>query len=259
MSVASAPPPATGVGQPLAQAAVRWRISAAVIDNILVYALYLLVCLVLHWRVANVEHLLVLLALDVLYHFALESRSGQTLGKRRYGVRVVSIDDQPAPPKAIAIRSVLRIIDSLPIWYLSGLVNMIRTGPERRQRIGDVAADTKVVAVSGHAAASGTPRWMLPVATLLALAISALLGFSLVEAGHQPLSSVQQAQFVTGCENTGGAIVDCRCLLDRLEADGYNTLDRLTNLEDQARAERTSGASGAALTELTRDTLACRR
>lgn len=251
--------PSTGVTQPRTEAAVRWRIGAAVIDNLLVYGLYLLVCLALHWQVANLGHLVVLLVLDVLYHFALESRDGQTIGKRRYGIRVVSLDDRHPAPKAIAMRSVLRIVDSLPFWYLSGLVSMVRTGPERRQRIGDVAADTKVVAVAGRAVASGTPGWMLPVATFLALAISAFAAIGMAETRHQPLNSSQQAQFVTGCENTGGAVVDCQCLLNRLEADGYTTLDSLRAVIAQAQTERISGESGGALNELTGDTLDCRR
>jgi uncharacterized RDD family membrane protein YckC len=251
-------PPAAEVGQPQAEAAVRWRIGAAVIDNVLVYGLYLLVCLVLQWQVANLAHLLLLLVLGVVYHFALESRDGQTIGKRQYGIRVVTVDDRRATPKAVALRSVLRIIDALPFWYLSGLVSMVRTGPERRQRIGDVAAETKVVAVTGRALRSGTPGWMLPAATLCAFAISALAAIGIATAGHQPLTSSEQEQFVSGCANSGGAVVDCRCLLIRLEGDGYATLDSLRSVLARAEAERTSGEPGAALRELTADALACR-
>jgi hypothetical protein len=100
---------------------------------------------------------------------------------------------------------------------------------------------------------------MLPAATLFALAISAFAAIGVAEAGHQPLTSFQQAQFVTGCENTGGAVVDCQCLLNRLQADGYTTLDSLRAVIGQAQAERSSGESGTALNELTTDTLACRR
>jgi uncharacterized RDD family membrane protein YckC len=246
--------------QPPAEAAVRWRINAAVIDNLLVYGLYLLLCLALHWQVANLEHLLALLAIDVVYHFGLESRDGQTVGKRYYGIRVVSTDDQPAGPKAIAFRSALRIIDSLPAWYLSGLINMVRTGPARRQRIGDVAAETKVVAVEGHALSRGTPGWMLPTATLLALAFSTLLVFGIAESGHQPLTNTQQAQFVAGCERSSGAlVVDCQCLLNRLEAHGYGTPASLSALVQEAQSERLSGTPGAAERELTADGFACRR
>lgn len=252
-------PAQIAIGQPPAQAAVRWRIGAAVVDNLIVYGLYLLVCLLLHWQVANLEHLLILLLLDVLYHFVLESRDGQTIGKRHYGIRVVSLDDQPPSPKAIAMRSVLRIVDSLPVWYLSGLVNMVRTGPERRQRIGDVAAETKVVAVAGRAAASGTPGWYLPIATLVALALSILATIGILRAGHEPLTTTQQAQFVTGCENTDGALVDCQCLLNRLQADGYTSVDSIKSLSSDGAAERAAGQRGPALVELTADALACRR
>lgn len=245
--------------QPGAEAAVRWRMRAATIDNLLVYALYLLVCLMLHWRVAQLSHLIVLLLLGVVYHFALESRDGQTLGKARYGIRVVSLDGQPAAPKAIALRSVLRAIDSLPFSYLSGLISMVRTGPERRQRLGDVVAETKVIAVGGHAARRGTSAWVLPAATILAFAVSAIGIFSIVEAGRQPLTTSQQAQFVTGCENSAHGTVDCQCLLNRLEADGYNTPNDINSLVQDSSTERFYGQSGAAQTELVNARTACLR
>jgi len=149
-----------------ADAAVRWRVRAARIDSLIVYGAYLLVCLLLHWRVANATHLLWLAVAGVAYHFIFEARDGQTIGKRRYGIRVVAADGGPASPKAVAIRSVVRVIDSMPVCYVSGLISMLRTGPARRQRIGDIAAGTIVVAVDGRAASQGTPGWMLPAATL---------------------------------------------------------------------------------------------
>jgi uncharacterized RDD family membrane protein YckC len=255
-SVAVAP---VAAAQPPAEAAVRWRIRAASVDNLLVYGLYLLVCLVLHWRVANLGHLLVLLVLGVVYHFALESHGGQTIGKRRYGIQVVSVDGGPAGPKAIAVRSVLRLFDSLPFWYLSGLISMVRTGPERRQRIGDVAAETQVVAVDGRAMRQGTPGWLLPTATLLALAFSSLMVYGIAEAGRGPLSGTQQAQFVASCENAIGGVVDCQCLLNRLEADGYDSVDSLNGLLQAARTERFYGQAGKAQVELTTNAAACRR
>lgn len=180
--------------QPATEAAIRWRIRAATVDNLAVSALYLLVCLIMDWRVAALDHLIVLLVLGVVYHFVLESRDGQTLGKRRYGIRVVSVNGKPAPPKAIAIRSVLRALDTLPFSYLLGLISMVRTGPERRQRIGDIAAETKVIAVGGRAASRGTAGWVLPAATLLAVAVSALGVYAVAEAGTQPLTGSQQPQ-----------------------------------------------------------------
>jgi uncharacterized RDD family membrane protein YckC len=256
--IAAAVQPLVAGAQPAAEAAVRWRIRAATIDNLLVYAVYLLVCAVLHWRVTKLDHLLVLLGLGVVYHFALESRDGQTIGKRRYGIQVVSVNGERAGPKAIALRSVLRLIDSLPFWYLSGLISMVRTGPERRQRIGDVAAETKVIAIDGRSVRQGTPRWLLPTATLAALAVSSLSIYGIAEAGRQPLDGNQQAQFIAGCERTVGGVVDCQCFLNRLEADGYNSADSLNSLVQQANSERFFGQSGSARRELAADALACR-
>lgn len=245
--------------QPAAEAAVRWRMRAATVDNLLVSGVYLLICLILHWRVAQLGHLVVLLVLGVVYHFALESRDGQTLGKQRYGIRVVSLDGQRAGPKAIALRSVLRTIDALPFSYMSGLISMVRTGPARRQRIGDVVAETKVIAVGGHAARRGTAGWVLPAATVLAFAFSAIGVVSVVEAGRQPLSALQQAQFVTGCENSTHGVVDCQCVLNRLEADGYNSLDDLKSVLQQAQTEQLYGQSGTARAEVLDDATACQR
>ena len=252
--------PLVAKGQPPAEAAIRWRLAAASIDNILAYAAYLLLCLILHWRVLTVGHLLVALVIGVLYHFALESNGGQTIGKRRYGIQVVSVHGGPATAKGIALRSVLRVVDVLPFWYLSGLVNMLRTGPARRQRIGDVAGETKVIAIGGRAATRGTPGWYLPAATLIAFAFSCLGIYGIVEAGRQPLSSTQQAEFISGCQRSAaGQVLNCQCFLSRLEADGYDTPNSLQSLVQTARNEEFYGQSGTARSELETAALACRQ
>jgi uncharacterized RDD family membrane protein YckC len=91
------------------------------------------------------------LALDALiaawalyYYFACESGGGQTLGKRLMKIRVVGLDGKPAGMGAIAMRTVLRLIDGL-LLYLVGLVVMLVTG-ERRGRLGDLAGRTMIVA-----------------------------------------------------------------------------------------------------------------
>jgi hypothetical protein len=50
-----APVPPAAVGR--ADAAVRWRISAGLIDNIFVYLVYAVLCAVFGWRVGSVDHL----------------------------------------------------------------------------------------------------------------------------------------------------------------------------------------------------------
>ncbi len=246
-------------GQPAAEAAVEYRIGAAIIDGLVLVALYIGICVALHWQALTLTHQLAALGLNIVYYFLLESRDGQTVGKRRCGVRVVSLDGSPASPKAIALRSVLRFFDYLPVWYASGLINMVRTGPERRQRIGDVAAGTKVIAVEGRAITRGTPGWVLPTVTLLALAVSVFDVVKIVNAGTQPLTSEQQAAFVSNCESGSNGLINCQCLLSRLEADGYTTVNGIDALVEQARSEELTGQTGAARTELTSAGLACRQ
>ena len=262
---AAQPPPAASTSLVVpavegADAAVRWRIGAAVIDNLIVSLAYVAICAALHWRVANLDHLLFLLLAGVAYHFVFEARDGQTPGKRRYGIRVVSLDGSRPAPGAIAIRSAVRIFDQLPVLYVSGLVSMVRTGPARRQRIGDVAAGTMVVAVDGRAAARGTPGWVLPTATIFATLVSAASAYGIVEAGSQPLSGAQQAQFVAGCQNTpAGQLVDCGCLLNQLEAAGYVTPDSIRALVVEAEAEGVGGGSDTARRTFVAAVNACRR
>jgi uncharacterized RDD family membrane protein YckC len=252
-------PPGTHRAQAPADAAIRWRIGAAFLDNIVVIGLYLLVCLLLHWRVVTIHYLPAILVIDVLYHLVLESRDGQTLGKRRYGLRVVTLDGQVPAPKAILLRSVLRIVDQLPAWYASGLINVVRTGPNRRQRIGDVVAGTTVIAAEGRSAQRGTPGWYLPAATLAATAISILGLYGVTQAGNQPLDPTQTAEFVTGCDRTAVRAVDCECVLTRLQAAGYNTLNQIRDLEVRVQSERAAGQLGTATTTLRAAFIPCRR
>ena len=87
---------------------------------------------------------LVFFAVELAYYFVLESANGQTVGKRLLGVRVAGADGSPAQPGQIAIRTLLRIVDILPLAYLLGFVVALATGG-RRQRLGDLAARTVVV------------------------------------------------------------------------------------------------------------------
>jgi uncharacterized RDD family membrane protein YckC len=225
-----------------ADAAVRWRISAGLIDNILVNCLYGVLCAVLGWSVGSLDHLWLVVVLDVAYHFAYEAHSGQTIGKRQYGLRVVAADGGRADARAIAIRSVLRIVDMLPTCYVSGLVSMMRTGSARRQRIGDVAAQTTVVAVEGRALGRGTPGWVLPCVTIVALFMSAISIFGIARSDNRPLTAADRAAFMTGCERDGMvSSATCECILARLEVEGYNTAGAARALAEHAQEDAASG------------------
>jgi uncharacterized RDD family membrane protein YckC len=69
--------------------------------------------------------------------------NGQTIGKRRAGLRVIGSDGEPARFTAVLIRNLLRLVDFLPAWYALGVMMIFLT--PRSQRLGDLAAGTYVV------------------------------------------------------------------------------------------------------------------
>ena len=128
------------------------RISAALIDLAALLGVFIvLVLLVGEVSRAGGEFVFSLgwvwtgqyIALALIYYFALEAATGQTVGKRLLGLRVVGPDGGRAPVGSIAVRTVLRIVDWLPLLYLTGFITMLVTG-QRRLRVGDLAAGTGV-------------------------------------------------------------------------------------------------------------------
>ena len=84
------------------------------------------------------------LLLTFAYFFGTELVWAQTLGKRVMKIRVVSEDGGKLSPGAAAIRNVVRFVDALPVLYIVGGIAFFATG-QRRARLGDLAAKTKVV------------------------------------------------------------------------------------------------------------------
>lgn len=86
------------------------------------------------------------LALFFAYHFVLEAYAGgATIGKKVMGLKVMK-GDGPADPGSVAVRTLLRVVDVLPVFYLLGFIVMVsRTD---RKRIGDIVAGTSVVRVA---------------------------------------------------------------------------------------------------------------
>ncbi len=86
---------------------------------------------------------LVMFLVWFLYFTYFESTTGQTLGKRLLGLRVIYVPSGRPPDFAHAtVRNVLRFIDWLPAFYLVGFVLALTT--PKRQRLGDVLAETVV-------------------------------------------------------------------------------------------------------------------
>ena len=98
---------------------------------------------------------LVLSLAAIAYFVYMEGTYGQTLGKRLVGIVVVKADGSACDIRASAIRNVARIVDAFPTLYIVGFAVMYLLG-EDRQRVGDLVADTMVVAVDTAAVPEST-------------------------------------------------------------------------------------------------------
>lgn len=68
---------------------------------------------------------------------------GQTIGKRLLRLRVVDAQGLRLRFSQVAVRNLLRFVDSLPLLYAVGGISCLVS--RRAQRLGDIAADTVVV------------------------------------------------------------------------------------------------------------------
>ena len=76
------------------------------------------------------------------YYYFFEIRSGQSIGKMAMGLRVVAIEGDLTAQKVL-IRTVLRLVDFLPVFYFIAFILVIASS--KKQRLGDMAAGTVVV------------------------------------------------------------------------------------------------------------------
>ena len=220
------------------QAALRARLNAVILDLLLLGVVSQLIAGAVLHDVTSANRALVFLAVEFLYFFAFEFYGGRTVGKRVFHVRVATASGAPPTAGQIALRNLLRPIDALPFFYASGLISLLRTGPGRRQRIGDVAAQTTVI-LEPSGKTLRTPGWLLPTITLaatllsLAVIIPVLHGRQTRQPGTNGAtgswSSQQGAEiragFIAGC---GHGLASkqriCECLFDRVAASPpYNT------------------------------------
>jgi uncharacterized RDD family membrane protein YckC len=144
-----------GVDLEVTLAGVGSRFVAGVIDQLLRWAVLLALVALLAvleattggdgFSGAGVVVLIVAIFLVQFgYDVVFETRAaGRTPGKRWTGLRVVKIGGAPVGFVTSALRNILRIVDSLPGFYLVGMVSVLLT--RNNQRLGDLAAGTIVV------------------------------------------------------------------------------------------------------------------
>lgn len=79
-----------------------------------------------------------------LYHIFMEIlNGGQSLGKMALSIRVVRLDGKEPEWSDVVMRSALQLVDSIFCFGIIGIL-LIKTTP-RRQRLGDMAANTTVI------------------------------------------------------------------------------------------------------------------
>jgi len=90
---------------------------------------------------------LIWIAVAGLYYSVDEVLTGQTVGKRVMGLKVIMVNGGPPDVRPVMLRTIGRIVDALPAFYLVGWIAM--RGPHRPpQRLGDRLAGTTVVPMS---------------------------------------------------------------------------------------------------------------
>jgi uncharacterized RDD family membrane protein YckC len=136
-------------------ASVGERIAAYLLDLFIVFGVYILLWLTLGlssygtW-LAESSHLLAFwiylfpLALFFSYHLLMEGfASGQSLGKKAIGIRVLRADGKEATFSDYLLRAILQLLD---IIFTTGMLAILLiSSTQNSQRLGDMAANTLVV------------------------------------------------------------------------------------------------------------------
>lgn len=170
------------------------RLAAVVLDLICIG----LISLGLRW-LCGASPWTALGALVVLFAWfgLFELAMGTTPGKRLAGLRVVGTDGRHPSAGAVGLRTLLRIVDHL---WLVAAITMLATG-RRRQRVGDLAADTVVVLASD--APPGRPRGGASIARRAALLVVLPLAVMLAMAALGWLPGSYQATATRICRQSG--------------------------------------------------------
>ena len=168
-------PPDLPADSPGQEDVLGLRISAALIDLVVLGGLFTITASVAGRVSAGVWSFTASLspgwsaafvAVAMLYYCALEAWCGQTVGKRLLRVQVYGRGRTRPSAWAVAARTLLRLVDFLPVMHLAGFVTMMAAGA-RRQRIGGLAART---AVARAAPARRRGRAAVPLAAVLVAA-----------------------------------------------------------------------------------------
>jgi uncharacterized RDD family membrane protein YckC len=143
-----------GVNLEVTLAGLGSRAGATFIDTLILSGLMLVVFIglfVIGEAQVSEDLYTLLLGVGVLLYFLIlfgyyllfeTLNSGRTPGKAALGIHVMRLDGTPLGFAAVAIRTLLRVVDLLPFLYATGAVCILVT--QNNQRLGDMAAGTVV-------------------------------------------------------------------------------------------------------------------
>jgi uncharacterized RDD family membrane protein YckC len=145
----------TGYEDELPYVGIGRRAVAVIVDGVVLLAAFLAIGLLIGaltgglvaggFELTGMPAVIAMLAWTVIgfgYFIGLEARSGQTLGKRLLGLRVVNEDGTPIEMSTSVVRNIIRIVDGI-FFYAVGAVSILVSG--KKQRLGDHVANTVVV------------------------------------------------------------------------------------------------------------------
>jgi uncharacterized RDD family membrane protein YckC len=95
-------------------------------------------------RIVFIATIIIIAILFFCYNIIFEIlQNGQTPGKAIVNIRVIMDDGRFVTFYAVIIRNIFRIIDFLPLYYITGIILIFLTS--KNQRVGDITASTIVV------------------------------------------------------------------------------------------------------------------
>lgn len=135
-----------GATLPLAPAGIGVRIMAFTIDTLIKFGANIAVYipLAIFGNLGTGIALIVIFLLEWFYPVYFEVRhQGRTPGKKSLNIRVVNDDGTPITFGPSLLRNLLRVVDFLPMMYLTGVISSVMN--RQFKRLGDLVAGTLVV------------------------------------------------------------------------------------------------------------------
>ena len=119
------------------------RIVAFLIDSTIVFPVSVMLLLIFHMELYI--FLSIFLLIQIFYFTCLEFYFGSTIGKAILDIEVRNVANEKADFMTIFTRNIIRILEFFAMFYLVSVLLIVAT--PKRQRIGDIIADSIVVEV----------------------------------------------------------------------------------------------------------------